>query len=197
MRYWYTDFCQNDCTGGHCQNKWKKMIQQYSLHKNTLSAFLIQICHSFWCSIGYAMSIVCLFGVTLIKLLGIRLMLLYISVGTSVLSISQQYVKNNPIVKVWKYGIRKKLGWQIGSLLSPVYPSHFFSPSVIDDTFNMWRKNRIVKVKALYTGERFSKTHLISILKIPLSLLLQYIKTLSFPNLPEKTQMASVLFWRL
>ena len=48
---------------------------------------------------------------------------------------------------------RKNYGWQSGSLLAPVHPSHLFSPSIMDDSYGIWRQGG-VDMKALFIDNK-------------------------------------------
>ena len=67
-------------------------------------------------------------------------------------------MRNNPIVtqslKLWSI-IRKNYGWQSGSLLGPVHPSHLFSPSIRDDSYGIWRQGGVDNMKALFVDYIF------------------------------------------
>lgn len=76
----------------------------------------------------------------------------------SPMPLSLHYVRNNPIVsqplKIW-CGMRKLFGCHSGSLLAPVYPNHLFSPSVMDDSFEVWKRSGIINMKALFIDKTF------------------------------------------
>ena len=76
----------------------------------------------------------------------------------SPMPLSLQYVRNNPIVTQslkLRSIIRKNYGWQNGSLLVPVHPSHLFSPSIRDDSHGIWSQGGVDNMKALFIDKIF------------------------------------------
>ena len=126
----------------------------------------------------------------------------------SPMPLSLHYVKNNPIVtqslKIWS-GMRKQFGWHSGSLLAPVYPNHLFSPSVMDESFDVWKRNGIFNMKALFIDKTFPtfgqlqrkfnllQSHLFKFFQIR-----NYVKTntLSYPYLSEESTVETLFSFK-
>ena len=114
-------------------------------------------------------------------------------------------LRANPVVsgslKIWSQ-LRRSLGLQGSSILSPLLRNHAFTPSTMDPVFKIWKNKGIISIKDLYTDNIFSSfAELSSKFNLPGSHLFRFFQTRDFvkknfphfPNRPPETLMEALL----
>ncbi len=114
-------------------------------------------------------------------------------------------LRANPVIsaslKIWNQ-LRKTLGLQGPSVLSPLYKNHAFKPSNSDPTFKTWHDKGIISIKDLYIDRVFSSyADLSSKFHLPSSHLFHFFRIRDFvknnfphfPNRPPETLIDTLL----